>query len=137
MAALSGGSLCVYLSYRDPRAALEWFAALGFDTVARQDDEHGSVVHAEVRLGEAVVMIAGADAAYDVPELKGASTGSGVYLWFPEPEAVDGWYDAAVGAGAQPVLPPEDTAWHSRRARVLDREGHEWSAGTYRPGGAG
>lgn len=96
-----------------------------------------SVVHAEVRLGDSVVMIAGADTDYDGPGLNGASVGSGVYLCFPEPEAVDDWYAAAVAAGAQPVLPPEETAWGSRRARVLDTEGHEWSAGNYQPGKLG
>ena len=32
-------------------------------------------------------------------------------------------------AGAQEVIPPEDTEWGTRRARVLDPEGHEWSVG--------
>ncbi|MER7955760.1 hypothetical protein [Streptomyces sp. NPDC096030] len=40
----------------------------------------------------------------------------------------------AVAAGATGVIAPEDTAWGSRRARVLDPEGYAWSAGTYRPG---
>ena len=35
---------------------------------------------------------------------------------------------------AAPVFPPEDTEWGSRRARVLDPGGHEWSSGTYEPG---
>ena len=29
---------------------------------------------------------------------------------------------------------PEDTEWGTRRARLLDPEGQEWSFGTYAPG---
>jgi uncharacterized glyoxalase superfamily protein PhnB len=79
-------------------------------------------------------MVASADAAFDVPALMGRSTGGGLYLWLPEPAQVDDWCARAVGAGAHEVITPEDTEWGTRRARVLDPEGHEWSVGTYRPG---
>ncbi|MER7956951.1 VOC family protein [Streptomyces sp. NPDC096030] len=126
--------LHAYVSYRDAEAGLAWLSSAGFEQVARQDAEDGSVLHAEVRLGDAVVMVASADAPYARPALQGVSTGSGLYLWFPAPSAVDDWYAGAVAAGATGVIAPEDTAWGSRRARVLDPEGYEWSAGTYGPG---
>lgn len=47
---------------------------------------------------------------------------------------VEGLYRTAVEAGAVSVHPPEDTGWGSRRARVLDPGGREWSFGSYRPG---
>ncbi|MFB8246344.1 VOC family protein [Streptomyces sp. NPDC055952] len=127
-------ALHAYLSYRDADAALKWLTDVGFEVVTRQDGPGNTVIHSEVRYGEAVLMIASADADYDVPPLKGGSTGAGLYLWMPEPAAVDDWHRQAIAAGAQDVIAPEDTPWGSRRARVLDREGHEWSAGTYRPG---
>jgi hypothetical protein len=37
-------------------------------------------VYAEVRRGDAVLMISSADAAYETPPLIGQSVGSGVYL---------------------------------------------------------
>ena len=33
--------------------------------------------------------------------------------------------------------PPKDSEWGTRRCRVLDPEGYEWSFGSYRPGAAG
>ncbi|MGW4523389.1 VOC family protein [Amycolatopsis sp. NPDC004378] len=126
--------LYAYLSYSDAPAGLDWLAAIGFDLVARQDDEAGAVVHAEMRLGSVVLMIATADADYDCPALVGVSTGDGLYLWFEHDREVDDWFTRAVGAGATGVIPPEDTGWGSRRARVLDPAGKEWSAGNYRPG---
>jgi uncharacterized glyoxalase superfamily protein PhnB len=38
------------------------------------------------------------------------------------------------GAGATSVFEPEETEWETKRARVLDPEGYEWSFGTYQPG---
>jgi uncharacterized glyoxalase superfamily protein PhnB len=37
-------------------------------------------------------------------------------------------------AGGHKVFEPEHTEWGTRRARVLDPEGGEWSLGTYEPG---
>ncbi|MFE0455228.1 VOC family protein [Streptomyces sp. NPDC058914] len=124
-------SLHAYLSYADAPAAIAWLEALGFVTTSRVDGEGGRVVHAELGLGQAAVMVASSDAAYDVPPLRGTSTGTGVYLASPD---VDVLYDRAVRAGGRPVFPPEDTGWGTRRARVLDPEGREWSFGSHRPG---
>jgi len=127
-------ALHAYLSYRDGPRALEWLEHVGFDVVARQDAEGGSVAHAEVRYGDIVLMVATADQDYDVPARKGVSVGRGLYLWLPTANEVDAWFSRAVAAGAAEVFAPEDTEWGTRRARVLDPEGHEWSVGTYRPG---
>ena len=127
-------ALHAYLSYRDAPKALSWMSEVGFELLTRQDDSQGAVAHAEVRYGEAVLMVASADADYVVPPLVGRSVGGGLYLWLPMPTDVDAWHARAVEAGGLDVLPPEDTQWGTRRARVLDPEGHEWSVGTYRPG---
>ncbi|MGW4065748.1 VOC family protein [Amycolatopsis sp. NPDC004747] len=126
--------LHAYLSYRDAAAALGWLTATGFEIVSRQDGAEGVVSHAEARYGSIVLMVATADADYDRPRLLGRSTGDGLYLWFDRSDLVDGWFERAVAAGAREVIAPEDTEWGTRRARVLDPEGKEWSAGTYRPG---
>ncbi|HEX5879342.1 MAG TPA: hypothetical protein VF468_13670 [Actinomycetota bacterium] len=51
----------------------------------------------------------------------------------PAATEVDARHQRATDAGAHSVIAPEDTAWGTRRARVLDPEGHDWSIGTYRP----
>ena len=124
-------SLFGYLSYRDAQAAIAWLEAIGFETTTRQGGDDGAVVHAELRLNDAVIMLATADADYAVPPLVGRSTGSGLYVLVDDVAAT---YAAAIGAGATSVFEPETTEWGSRRARVLDREGHEWSFGNYEPG---
>ncbi|MFJ9539701.1 VOC family protein [Streptomyces sp. NPDC101225] len=128
--------LHAYLSYASAPSALEWLKAVGFDVLVRQEGPDGRVAHAEVRMGEIALMLASADNEYTVAPLRGVSSGSGLYLWLAGAADVDDWYRRAVDAGGREVIPPEDTPWGSRRARVLDPEGHEWSAGTYRPGQA-
>lgn len=123
--------LFAYLSYPDAPAALEWLEHVGFTVVRRQDGPDGSVVHAEIRMGQAVIMLASDDADYRRPPLAGRSTGQGLYLLL---EDVDGFYRRAVESGGVAVIEPEDTEWGSRRCRVLDPQGREWSAGSYEPG---
>jgi uncharacterized glyoxalase superfamily protein PhnB len=123
--------LFAYLSYPDASAALDWMERVGFDVVRRQDGASGQVLHAEVRLGEAVVMVTSDDAEYQRPSLVGRSTGQGLYLLVDD---VDAFYRNAVAAGGTGVIEPESTEWGARRARVLDPQGQEWSAGTYEPG---
>jgi uncharacterized glyoxalase superfamily protein PhnB len=125
--------LFAYRSYRDVDAAIEWLKALGFAVTTSQEGEAGTVVHAELRLGNAVVMVAPADERYELPKLIGRSTGQGLYLLA---EDVSALHAAAVDAGGRSVFAPEATEWGAERARVLDPEGYEWSLGTYEPGGS-
>ena len=124
--------LVIYLSYPEPSATIEWLQSLGFSVVVR-NDEDGRVMHCEMRRGDAVVMLAANDAAYTRPALVGVSTGVGAYL-VVEPAEVDELYDAAVSHEGHGVFAPEETEWGTRRARVLDPGGREWSFGSYRPG---
>ncbi|MFE5191655.1 VOC family protein [Streptomyces sp. NPDC056628] len=128
--------LSASLSYDSAPAALGWLRAVDSEVVARQDGHDGRVTHAEVRMGEIVLMATIADDEHTVPPLRGVSSGSGLYLLLATAAGVDGWYPRAVDAGGRTVIPPENTPWGSRRARVLDPEGHEWSAGTHQPGQA-
>lgn len=123
--------LVPYLSYEDASAAIVWLEAIGFMVVARQDSDDGGVAHAELRLNDVVVMVASNDEPYTVPPLEGKSTGSGMYLVVDD---VDRSYVGAIEAGGKSVFPPENTEWGTRRARVLDPGGREWSFGTYEPG---
>lgn len=126
-------TLHAYLSYRDAPAAIAWLCALGFEITTRHDAPDGSVFHAEARLGAAVVIVASFDNEYNTPRLMGRSVGNGLYLRTDE---VDAMYERAMAAGATSVFPPEATDWGTRRARVLDPGGHEWSFASYEPGRA-
>jgi uncharacterized glyoxalase superfamily protein PhnB len=129
-----GTQLAAYLSYRDAPGALEWLQAIGFAVVRRADAEDGTVAHAELRCDDVVLMVASYDAPYQRAPLVGSSTGGGLYLVLDDAAAVDDRYRRGIEAGGTSVFPPEDTEWGTRRARLLDPEGSEWSFGSYAPG---
>ena len=67
--------LFAYLSYREVDAGINWLEGLGFETTTRQENDDGATVHAELRLGDAVVMVAPVDQPYEPPRLIGRSKG--------------------------------------------------------------
>ena len=121
-----------YLSYRDAAALRFLEEAFGFTTTVRWDDPDGGVQHAEVAFGDGAVMMGTAD--HPAAPLEGSSVGQGIYVYV---EDIDAHFERARAGGARVVYPPEDTEWGTRRYRVLDPEGYEWSFGNYRPGPAG
>jgi uncharacterized glyoxalase superfamily protein PhnB len=90
--------LYAYLSYRDAPAALGGMQEVRFDVVRRQDGPDGQVLHAEVRMGEAVLMVASNEADYQRPTLMGRSTGQGLYLLVQD---VDAFHEKALRAGGR------------------------------------
>jgi uncharacterized glyoxalase superfamily protein PhnB len=121
------------LSYRDADAALRFFEeAFGFTTSVRWEDPGGTVQHAEVTFGDGALMIGTAE--HPTAPLEGASVDEGVHVDVLD---VDAHFERAQTGGARVVYAPEDTEWGTRRYRVLDPEGYEWSFGSYRPGTTG
>lgn len=119
------------LGYRDPERAIAWLEALGFEVLITWPYPDGRLRHAELRLGDAIVMVGGAQEELQQPELRGRTVGHGTYV---QTEDVPAMYRAAIEAGATSVFEPEPTEWGTERARVLDPEGYEWSFGNYEPG---
>ena len=117
-------TLVPYLTFRDGDASLRFLTeGLGFEVVTQQRGDDGTVVHAELRRGEAVVM-GGVGAVTP-------TAAPGIYVVVDD---VDGTAERAVAAGGATVFPPESTDWGTRRARLTDPDGHEWTIGTYQPG---
>jgi uncharacterized glyoxalase superfamily protein PhnB len=126
-----------YFSYVDAPAALAWLErAFGFETTMRWDDEKGTLAHAELRLGDAAIIVFADDGQdYDRPHPKSNdAVGQGTYLAMASTAEVDAVWERSLAAGAVPVWKPENTEWGNYRCRVRDLEGYEWSFGTHKPG---
>ena len=93
--------------------------AFGAAVVMRADGPDGQVRHSIIRMGDSVVAIS--DAGEEEP------SPLQLYLYVPD---VDGWYDRAVRAGAQPSYPPTDQAYGDRGAGVTDEWGNFWYMAT-------
>jgi uncharacterized glyoxalase superfamily protein PhnB len=125
-------SIVPYFGYRDAATAIGWLEeAFGFETTMRWLADDGSVQHAELRSDDGVIMLGQLPDAIGPDEPSRIPAAHGVYVVVGD---VDAHHERAVAAGAEVVYPPEDTEWGTRRYRVLDPEGYEWSFGSYVPG---
>lgn len=123
-----------YFVFRDGDASVAFLSTVfGFETVTEQRGDDGSLWHVELRAGEALIMGGTATEEQAADEPWGRPGGHGLYVVVDD---VDATYDRAIGAGGESVFGPEDTEWGTRRARILDLDGYEWSFGTYEPGRA-
>ncbi|HEX6229896.1 MAG TPA: VOC family protein [Solirubrobacterales bacterium] len=122
----------VYPSLRcaDAAAAMDWLErTLGFERREDHRDEEGNVVHAELALGDAVVMLSTAGVGRE--PFRSHPTGcSLVYIASDEVESL---YERAKEAGGDIALELTETDYGSRDFTLRDPEGNLWSFGTYRP----
>ena len=100
------------------------FLATAFGAVERMrmTMPDGEIGHAEVEIGDSVVMVSDATPP-DFP-----ATASQIHLYV---EDVDSTYVVAVKAGATAVADPEDQPYGDRIARILDPSGNRWSIATH------
>ena len=122
--------------YRNAPAAIDWLCQVfGFERHAVYEGENGTIAHAELSLGNGMIMLgSGKDDEHSrgfkpPDELGGVETCS-LYIVVPDADTA---HARAVAAGAVVVRPLQDTPYGSREFAVKDPEGHTWSAGTYDP----
>jgi uncharacterized glyoxalase superfamily protein PhnB len=120
-------SIYACLRYRDCPAAIDFLVdAFGFERVVVYEDD-GVVQHAELRLGDSMVML-GSDRDDGV---HGNRVGLGwTYIGIAGTDAL---FERAKAAGAEVIREPFDTDYGSRDFTVRDFEGNTWMVGTYDP----
>jgi uncharacterized glyoxalase superfamily protein PhnB len=112
------------LTFRDADASIAWMErALGAELVASYKNDTGFVNHAEVRIGESIVMC-GDERAGSKATPPGVST---IYVVVPDADAA---HARAKEAGAD-VTEPRDQDYGSRDITLTDPDGNRWSLGTY------
>lgn len=111
---------------RDPVAEIE-FCKHSFDAVelSRREDQGGRVVHATLRVGEAMFMVH--DESKHLDSRAPESTGSSPVVIYLYGEEVDTIIEKAVLKGARILLPAEDQFWGDRVGRIIDPENHVWN----------
>ena len=123
------------MRYRDAPSAIEWLCrVLGFSRHLVVPGENGTVAHAQLVLGDGMIMVGSArDDAYGrlmtVPGPGGANTQCAC-LVVDNPRAV---HDRAVAAGAAIVWPLENPEYGGAFFACRDPEGHIWNVGSYDP----
>jgi uncharacterized glyoxalase superfamily protein PhnB len=119
----------VALRFRDAPGAIAWLELFGFQATTRIDNPDGTIAHAELWLGDALVMLGtGPDDLEEPPENPRAARSS-VYIATPDVEEI---HAHARAAGAE-VSDLFDQDYGSRDFNARDPEGGHWSFGTYVP----
>jgi PhnB protein len=95
--------------------------AFGGETVDRYDGPNGEVFHAEVRIGDSVVMLGEAGKGGHEPMPAALS------LYVDTGEAVDTTYKRALAAGATSVMEPANQFYGYRSATIKDIGGNQWT----------
>jgi uncharacterized glyoxalase superfamily protein PhnB len=127
--------LHAYFGYRDAPAAIGWLQqAFGFETTVSFSDDSGGILHAELRRGDAAIVVFSDRDGYERPPRRGDTSGFGAYVSVPDAAEVDAVYARASTAGATAIWEAGPNEWGNYRCRVADPEGFEWTFGTYRPG---
>ena len=119
---------------RDGAAEVEFCArAFGAVELSRRSAEDGTVIHATLRVANALLMVHGEVAS--LPSLAPAADGSSPVVIYLYVEDVDGTLERAIAAGARLTLPAVDAPWGDRVGRIVDPEGHVWNVAS-RPASA-
>jgi PhnB protein len=98
--------------------------ALGAEEVMRFPGPGGTIMHAEIRVGDSVVMLAD-----EMPEQGGRgpkSYGGTPVSFFVYKDNVDAAWKRAVDAGGKEIMPLQDMFWGDRSGCFEDPFGHRW-----------
>lgn len=115
-------SISPYLICQEPERLID-FLMVVFDgsLVRRFDRADGSLMHAELRIDDSIVMIGGGATEYLSAQVH-------VHVYVPDAQTV---YDRAIASGAEPVQPPMRKAEDDDlRGGFRDPAGHHWWVAT-------
>lgn len=119
-----------FLTSHDASAQLDWYKkAFGAKERSRMSGPGGKVMHAEVKIGDSIVMIADEMPGFGSPSAKtlgNSPVGLMIYT-----KGVDSFFAKAVAAGATTVMPVADQFWGDRYGQLQDPFGFRWSIGTH------
>ncbi len=125
---MSVSELFVYLCVADASAAIEFYGrAFGATERFRLTEPSGRVGHAELQLGQQVVMLSEPFPEYgiDAPE-PGRRVPAAIHLHVDDADAMAA---RAVEAGATVVFELQDRFYGERSGRLRDPFGYEWILG--------
>jgi PhnB protein len=119
-----------YLIVDGGNAAIDFYTSvLGAKQRGRMDGPDGKVGHAELELGDSLIMLADEfpDMGARGPKAIGGSPVT-VHVYV---EDVDSVFDKALQAGANEVRAPEDQFYGDRSGQFEDPFGHRWNVATH------
>lgn len=128
-------TVTAHLVLDDCAKAIAFYAkAFGAREVVRMPGPGGKIVHAEIKVGDSMIMMndemppmPGQPGVYKSPKAAGFATAA-LFLYV---RGVDAAFERAVKAGCTVRMPPMDMFWGDRFGQVIDPFGHTWSLATH------
>jgi len=123
-------ALTSMLLFKDTRPALEWYQkAFGARVTTRMDMPDGRVMHAEMRIGDALFLLG--DEAPERGYRSAETLGGSATALMHYTKDCDSVFARAVGAGAKVLMPLMDMFWGDRFGEIQDPFGHRWAIATH------
>ena len=123
-------SVTPYLFVRSAASAIDFYKNIFRATeIMRMPGANGKIMHAELRIGDSIVMLADENPQTGVmsPQtIGGFSVGMHLYV-----ENVDQVIQKAVESGAKLLRPIKNQFYGDRSGSILDPFGHMWSVATH------
>ncbi len=124
-------SITPYLVVDGATRAIDFYQrAFGAKKIMQMNGPDGKIAHAELKIGDSILMLADEMPGSDVrtPKSLGGSS-VGIFLYV---ENVDKVFSQAQSAGAKVQSPPADMFWGDRYGKLTDPFGHSWSLATHK-----
>jgi len=123
-------SITPQLVFKDAAKAIAWYEqALGAKEVLRLPGPHGTIMHAELKIGDSLLFVndefPGGGARPPGPD---APPTASIMLYVPD---VDAAFQRAVQAGATRAMPVMDAFWGDRGGMLIDPFGVPWFIATH------
>lgn len=115
------------ITLSDASRAIEFYKrAFGATEVGRFLGPDGRIMHAEIQIGNAYLMLNDEVMGMRSPQSYGGSPTS-FFLYFEDADAA---HKKAVAAGAKEKMPVTDMFWGDRMGHIEDPFGYEWNIAT-------
>jgi PhnB protein len=118
------------LAVENAAEAIDFYTrAFGARERGRVPAPDGRIAHAELEIGDSLIMLADPfpGMSSKPPKQLGGTSGS-VFVYV---EDVDAFAQRAVDAGAQITMPIQDQFWGDRFGQLTDPFGHNWGVATH------
>ncbi len=119
-----------YMHFRNSADAIAFYVkAFGAQELLRMNNKDGRVGHAEIRMGDSVIMMADEFPdleAFSAEHFGGSAVGLMIYT-----EDCDATYKQALAAGATSTREPADQFYGDRTSGVKDPFGYQWWIATH------
>jgi len=115
---------------KDAVKAIDFYQqAFGAEVILKLTGPGGSIVHAEIKIGDSIIMLGEEWPGHHVqsPATVNGTTIT-MHLYVGD---VDAAHKRAVAAGAKEIMPPADMFWGDRFSSVTDPHGQSWSMATH------